>query len=238
MKVPAGLTLKEAAGVFITFPTSYAGLVLRADLKAGETCLVHAGAGGVGIVAVQIAKALGATVIATAGSAEKTEVARRYGADHTINYREDEDWVSTVKELTNGRGADVIYDPVGLAKQSTRCVACRSAVLCSAVLSAITCRHVTLTPPPCWSSCIAWNGRYLVVGFAAGSIPKVALNRVLLKNISLVGLHWGAYVGNEPEAIPAVWKGINDMIASGKVCGECLMPTAAVWMLHRMRLLL
>ena len=99
-------------------------------------------------MAVQIAKALGATVIATAGSAEKTEVARRYGADHTINYREDEDWVSTVKELTNGRGADVIYDPVGLAKQSTRCVACRSAVLCSAVLSAITCRHATLTPPP------------------------------------------------------------------------------------------
>jgi NADPH2:quinone reductase len=88
-------------------------LVLRANLKANEICLVHAAAGGVGIAAVQIAKALGATVIATAGSAEKLEVAKKYGADHCINYR-DKDWTNQVKKITNGHGADVVYDPVGL----------------------------------------------------------------------------------------------------------------------------
>lgn len=183
-KVPRGMTLKEAAGIFITFPTSWAALVLRAKLQPGETCLVHAGAGGVGIVAVQIAKAMGATVIATAGSAEKLEVVKKHGADYAINYRE-EDWIDRVKEITEGEGADVIYDPVGLTLESTKC--------------------------------IAWNGRYLVVGFAAGDIPKVAMNRVLLKNISLVGLHWGAYVANEPERIPEAWDAIRELVESGKV---------------------
>jgi NADPH2:quinone reductase len=107
------LTFEEAAGLYVTYPTSYAALVLRANLKANEICLVHAAAGGVGIAAVQIAKALGATVIATAGSAEKLEVAKKYGADHCINYR-DKDWTNQVKKITNGHGADVVYDPVGL----------------------------------------------------------------------------------------------------------------------------
>lgn len=114
--------------MFITYPTSYSALVLRAQLKAGEYCLVHAAAGGVGLCAVQIAKVLGAKVIATAGSAEKLEVAKRYGADYAINYR-DKDWTEQVKKLTNGKGADVVYDPVGLVEQSTKCTAWNGRIL-------------------------------------------------------------------------------------------------------------
>lgn len=111
--IPSNLSFEEAAGLYVTYPTSYAALVLRAKLQPGEICLVHAAAGGVGIAAVQIAKTLGATVIATAGSAEKLEIAKKYGADHCVNYR-DKDWTAQVKKITNGRGADVVYDPVGL----------------------------------------------------------------------------------------------------------------------------
>jgi NADPH2:quinone reductase len=114
--IPSNLSFEEAAGLYVTYPTSYAALVLRAKLQPGEVCLVHAAAGGVGIAAVQIAKTLGATVIATAGSAEKLEIAKRYGADHCINYR-DKDWTAQVKKVTNGRGADVVYDPVGLIEE-------------------------------------------------------------------------------------------------------------------------
>lgn len=114
--MPKNFTFEQAAGLFITYPTSYSALVLRANLKAGEYCLVHAAAGGVGIAAVQIAKALGAKVIATAGSAEKLEVAKKFGADFAINYR-DKDWTEQVKKVTNGHGDDVVYDPVGLVEQ-------------------------------------------------------------------------------------------------------------------------
>lgn len=108
LPVPKNFTFEQAAGLYITWPTSYAALVLRAQLKAGEYCLVHAAAGGVGIAAVQIAKALGAKVIATAGSQDKLDVAKRYGADYAINYR-DKDWTAQVKKITNGHGADVVY---------------------------------------------------------------------------------------------------------------------------------
>ena len=104
--------LRRGRGVPVVYPTSYAALVYRAALQAGETLLVHAAAGGVGVAAVQIGKALGARVIATAGGADKLEVARRAGADVAIDYRDD-DWVARVQEATGGRGADVIYDPVG-----------------------------------------------------------------------------------------------------------------------------
>ncbi|KAG2217135.1 hypothetical protein INT45_008850 [Circinella minor] len=184
LPMPKNFSFEEAAGLFITWPTSYAALVLRAQLKAGEYCLVHAAAGGVGIAAVQIAKALGAKVIATAGSTEKLEIAKKYGADYAINYR-DKDWVEQVKKVTNGHGADVIYDPVGLIEQSTKAV--------------------------------AWNGRILVVGFAKGTFEKLPTNRILLKNISIVGVHWGAYTKNEPERIPEVWKGLFDLFESGRV---------------------
>ncbi|EPE06217.1 alcohol dehydrogenase [Ophiostoma piceae UAMH 11346] len=181
--VPPGWSYVEAGGLFVTAPTSYAALVVRAGIKRGDTVLVHAAAGGVGLAAVQIAKAFGATVIATAGTDEKLAVAKAFGADHAVNYS-NPDWPAVVKKLTpGGRGADIVYDPVGMVDKSTKCT--------------------------------AWNGRILVVGFAAGSIEKLALNKVLLKNISIVGIHWGAYSINESDAIPLVWEGIRQLIERG-----------------------
>ncbi|KAI1736039.1 hypothetical protein F4680DRAFT_270754 [Xylaria scruposa] len=187
LPVPQGWSFTDAAGLFVTAPTSYGALVLRAGVKAGDWVLVHAAAGGVGLAAVQIAKAFGATVIATAGTARKLEVARAFGADHVVDYR-DASWPDQVRKLTpKGRGVDIVYDPVGLVDKSTKCV--------------------------------AWNGRILVVGFAAGSIEKVAMNKVLLKNISLVGIHWGAYSKFERQTIPVVWEGIGKLIEQGKFKG-------------------
>ncbi|KAF2215636.1 hypothetical protein CERZMDRAFT_89958 [Cercospora zeae-maydis SCOH1-5] len=183
--IPEGWSFYEAAGLFVTMPTSYAALVTRANIKKGDWVLVHAAAGGVGLAAVQIAKALGATVIATAGTEHKLEVAKRFGADYGVNYR-DESWPQKVLELTpKKRGVDIVYDPVGLIDKSQKC--------------------------------IAWNGRLLVIGFAGGPIEKMATNRILLKNISVVGLHWGAYAKNEPEKIQEVWDGLQKLFASKKV---------------------
>ncbi|CAK7239353.1 MAG: hypothetical protein STHCBS139747_000783 [Sporothrix thermara] len=182
--VPPGWSFAEAAGLFVTAPTSYAALVLRAGVKQGDHVLVHAAAGGVGLAAVQIAKAFGATVIATGGTDHKLSVAKAFGADHTVNYKTDTNWPNTVRKLTpGGRGVDIVYDPVGMVDRSTKCT--------------------------------AWNGRILVVGFAAGKIEAVAMNKVLLKNISLVGIHWGAYSLNEPTAIPRVWQGLRALIDRG-----------------------
>ncbi|RDI82858.1 hypothetical protein Vi05172_g7063 [Venturia inaequalis] len=187
--IPKGWGFFEAAGLFVTAPTSYAGLVQRAGIKTGDYVLIHAAAGGVGLAAVQIAKAFGATVIATAGSQHKLDVAKSFGADFGIDYR-DKDWPQKVKKLTpKGRGVDIVYDPVGLITESTKCT--------------------------------AWNGRLLVIGFAAGAIEKVATNRMLLKNISVVGLHWGAYSINEAETIEVVWNGLFDLMESGKFKGTC-----------------
>ncbi|KAI1164639.1 hypothetical protein F5B18DRAFT_241006 [Nemania serpens] len=187
LPVPRGWSFVDAAGLFVTAPTSYGALVLRAGVKVGDWVLVHAAGGGVGLAAVQVAKAFGATVIATAGTARKLEVARAFGADHVVDYR-DASWPDQVRKLTpKGRGVDIVYDPVGLVDKSTKCV--------------------------------AWNGRILVVGFAAGSIEKVAMNKVLLKNISLVGIHWGAYSKFERESIPVVWEGIGKLIEQGKFKG-------------------
>ncbi|KAJ0420446.1 hypothetical protein BJY00DRAFT_140259 [Aspergillus carlsbadensis] len=193
LPVPKGWSFEDAAGLFVTAPTSYGALVHRAQVKPGEWVLVHAAAGGVGLAAVQIAKAMGATVIATAGTERKREVARQFGADHVIDYR-DKAWPEAVKALCakhrsgNGKaGVDVVYDPVGMIDASLKCV--------------------------------AWNARLLVIGFAAGSIEKVALNRVLLKNVSIVGLHWGQYAKFETETVGTVWKGIFDLVAQGKFRG-------------------
>lgn len=187
--VPEGWSSFDAAGLFITAPTSYAGLVTRANIKKGDYVLVHAAAGGVGLAAVQIAKAFGAKVIATCGTQRKLDIARSYGADYAIDYRQ-KDWPEKVKEITpNKRGVDIVYDPVGLISQSTKCT--------------------------------AWNGRLLVIGFAAGDIEKVATNRMLLKNISVVGLHWGMYATNEPDVVETVWDGIFKLIAEGNFRGTC-----------------
>jgi len=183
-RVPDGWDFVSAAGLMVTAPTSYGGLVHRAGVKPGDWVLVHAAAGGVGLSAVQIAKAKGATVIATAGSKRKLEVAKEFGADHVIDYTAS-DWPDQVKKLTpRGKGVDIVYDPVGMVDKSLKCT--------------------------------AWNGRILVIGFAAGTIEKVAMNRVLLKNVSIVGLHWGMYAVEEPKTVETVWKGLEDMIAEGK----------------------
>ncbi|HTO09604.1 MAG TPA: NADPH:quinone oxidoreductase family protein [Myxococcota bacterium] len=184
--MPETMSFPEAAAFPVVYPTSHAALTLRAHLKPGETLLVHAAAGGVGVAAVQIGKALGARVIATAGGAEKLEVARRAGADVAIDYSRG-DWVEAVKQATGGRGADVIYDPVGgeIFDGSMKC--------------------------------IAWNGRLLVIGFAGGVIPEVKANRILLKNISVVGLHWGAYAQNEPARVPEVFAELAKLYEQGKV---------------------
>ncbi|KAJ1651764.1 hypothetical protein IWQ61_007753 [Dispira simplex] len=172
--IPRRLSFEEACGLSITYPTSYTGLVVRADIQAEDYVLIHAAAGGVGLAAVQIAKLLGANVIATVGSKAKADVVRNQGADHVINYRTNEDWPDQVRKLTpKQRGVDIVFDPVGLINASLKC--------------------------------IAWNGRLVVVGFTSGKIEKVATNRILLKNTSVVGLHWGPYEKFEPTQVPKVW---------------------------------
>jgi len=185
-RMPEGMTFEEGAALPIVYPTSYAALVLRARLERGETLLVHAAAGGVGIAAVQIGKALGARVIATAGGEDKLRVAREAGADVCIDYRDD-GWVEQVKSATQGRGADVIYDSVGgdVLDQSLKC--------------------------------IAWSGRLLVIGFAGGRIPEIKANRILLKNIAVVGLHWGAYLTHEPARVPEVFDALFRMYERGAI---------------------
>ena len=191
-KIPNGWSFDDAAGLYVTGPTAYAGIVTRARTKAGEWVLVHAGAGGVGLAAVQVAKAVGATVIATVGSQRKAEVARSYGADWVVDYRE-KGWEFKVKQICErerkedgkgNSGIDVVFDPVGLIELSLRCV--------------------------------SWDGRLIVVGFAGGQIEKVAMNRVLLKNVSVIGLQWGMYPMMEPETEKEVWKGLFSLIAEKK----------------------
>lgn len=194
LPIPQGWSFADAAGLYVTAPTSYGGLVTRANIKAGDWVLVHAGAGGVGLSAVQIAKAFGAIVVATASTDRKRQVCMDYGADYVVDYRQ-KDWPTKVIELCknnrpegNGQqGVDIVYDPVGMIEPSLKCV--------------------------------AWNARLLVIGFAGGNIEKVALNRVLLKNVSIVGLHWGMYAQRETETVPIVWQGIFDLVARGKFKG-------------------
>lgn len=188
--------------MFVTAPTSYGGLVTRAGVKAGDWVLVHAAAGGVGLAAVQIAKAMGATVIATAGTERKREVARAFGADYVVDYG-DKAWPEIVKQLCkenrSGNGAagvDIVYDPVGMIEASLKCV--------------------------------AWNARLLVIGFAAGKIEKVALNRVLLKNVSIVGLHWGQYAKFETGTVGDVWGGIFELVRQGKFKGTAFKDESFV----------
>lgn len=168
--LPDALSFEEGAAFGLVYQTAWAALVHRARLRAGETLLVHGAAGGVGLAAVQLGKALGARVIAAAGSPEKLEVARAWGADALVNYRAG-DWVERVKGLTGGAGADVIYDPVGgdVFDGSTKC--------------------------------IAFEGRLLPIGFTGGRIADVATNRILLKNISIVGVYWGLYQERDPALV-------------------------------------
>jgi NADPH2:quinone reductase len=168
--VPAAMTDAQAAGFHVTYQTSYLGLTLRAGLKAGETLLVHGAAGGVGTAAVQLGKALGARVLATATGPAKCAVALACGAEAAIDLAS-QDFVAEVKRLTGGRGVDVVYDPVGgdLFDRSQKVM--------------------------------AREARLLVIGFTSGTIPTVAVNRLLLKNLSVVGFQWGTYKFEAPEVV-------------------------------------
>ncbi len=186
MPLPPGFPLVDAAAFIMTYATSHHALVDRARLQAGETVLILGAAGGVGTAAIQIAKAAGARVIAAASSDEKCALCQSLGADATLNYGS-QNLREGLKQLTDGKGPDVIYDPVGgdLAEPALRS--------------------------------IAWRGRYLVVGFAAGPIPSLPLNLVLLKGASLVGVFWGEFAKREPKANTAMMQQLAQWYLQGKI---------------------
>jgi NADPH2:quinone reductase len=186
LPAPEGLDDAEAAPFYMTYQTGWFGLHRRAQLAAGETLLVHAAAGGVGSGAVQLGKAAGARVIGVAGGPQKAALVRDLGADVAID-RHAEDFVAVVKEVTEGRGADVVYDPVGgeAFRRSTKC--------------------------------IAFEGRILIVGFASGEIPSAALNHALVKNYSIVGLHWGLYAQRDPGSVRDVHAELSRLVAAGAI---------------------
>jgi NADPH2:quinone reductase len=183
---PQSLDDAQAAAFSIGYQTGWIGLHHRAHLQPGETLLVHAAAGGVGSAAVQLGKAAGARVIGVVGGPEKAEVARTLGADVVVD-RHTADFVDVVKDVTGGRGADVIYDPVGgdTYQRSTKC--------------------------------IAFEGRILVVGFAGGQIQSAALNHALVKNYSIVGLHWGLYTTKDPALVRQCHEELSKLVADGLV---------------------
>jgi len=186
MPLPDDLSFEQGAGFSVTYGTSYHALKQSANLQPGETVLVLGAAGGVGITAVEIAKAMGARVIAAASSNEKLAFAKSAGADMTVNYSE-APLKETVKELTDGKGADVVYDPVGgeLADQAFRAT--------------------------------AWHGRYLVIGFACGDIPKFAANIALLKEASIIGVWWGTWASKNPKLQMQNVMEMAQLIAAGKL---------------------
>jgi NADPH2:quinone reductase len=186
LPLPPDFALEEAAALIMTYATSHHALLDRGQLKAGETVLVLGAAGGVGTAAIQIAKAAGARVIAAASSDDKCALCRRIGADATLNYSR-ENLREALRALTEGKGPDVIYDPVGgeLAEPALRA--------------------------------IAWRGRYLVVGFAAGPIPALPLNLPLLKGASIVGVFWGEFARREPQANAALLRELLAWHAQGKI---------------------
>jgi NADPH2:quinone reductase len=186
MPLPEGFPAVDAAAFIMTYATSHHALVDRAALKAGETVLVLGAAGGVGTAAIQIAKAMGAKVIAAASTDEKCALCKSLGADATINYST-ENLREALKTLTEGKGPDVIYDPVGgeFAEPAFRS--------------------------------IAWRGRYLVVGFAGGPIPSLPLNLPLLKGASLVGVFWGEFAKREPQANAAMMGELAQWYGQGKI---------------------
>ncbi|MFF8981833.1 NADPH:quinone oxidoreductase family protein [Streptomyces globisporus] len=186
LPAPDALDDAEAAALHIGYQTGWFGLHRRARLQPGETLLVHAAAGGVGSAAVQLGKAAGARVIGVVGGPDKAAVARELGCDLVID-RRSEDLVAAVKEATGGRGADVVYDPVGgdAYAKSTKCV--------------------------------AFEGRILVIGFASGVIPTPALNHALVKNYSVVGLHWGLYNTKDPGAVRACHEELTKLAEQGIV---------------------
>ena len=184
--IPDALDFDRAAGLVVTYGTTLHALKDRAHIRERETLAVLGASGGVGLAAVELGKAMGARVIACASSDDKLAFAKKHGADDTINYATD-DLKEALRRVTGGKGADVIYDPVGgaYAEQALRS--------------------------------IAWQGRFLVVGFAAGEIPKIPLNLALLKGCDIVGVFWGSFVERDPAGHRANTRQILDWVVSGKL---------------------
>lgn len=185
-QIPDDMPFEDAAALHIVYQTAYFALHRRAGLAEGETVLVHAGAGGVGSAAIQLARAAGARVFATAGGEEKVEVCRDLGAELVIDYKQ-ENFIEVVKEATEGRGADVVFDPVGgdVFDGSRRCV--------------------------------AFEGRIVVIGFAGGRIPEAPAAHLLVKNYSILGLHWGLYGKTMPHLVRETHEELMDLYKAGEI---------------------
>ena len=183
--IPESMSFAAASALHVVYQTGHLALHRRAHLQAGETLLVHAGAGGVGSAAIQLGLAAGRAVIATAGGPEKVEVCRMLGAHLALDYRE-HDFVDAVKEFTDGRGADVVYDPVGgdTYDRSTKC--------------------------------IAFEGRILIIGFTGGRFAEARTNHVLIKNYAVVGVHWGLYNVMNPALVRATHDELVRLFEAGQ----------------------
>lgn len=186
LPIPEEMPFTDAAGFPLVYGTVIYALKQRARLQKGETLLVNGAAGGVGLAAVQLGKIMGARVIAAASTDEKLAICKQHGADELINYSEDTPFKEQVKALTDGQGADVIFDPVG-GDIFDQCL-----------------------------SCINWNGRLLVIGFASGTIPSAAANRILLKNCAVMGVFWGRFTALEPEANLANFRQLLKWYSAGE----------------------
>jgi NADPH2:quinone reductase len=184
--IPASISFEEAAGLIVTYGTTYHALHDRARLRSGETVAVLGASGGVGQAAIELGKAMGARVIACASSDDKLAVCRSLGADAVVNYSQGS-LRDILKELTAGRGVEVVYDPVG-------------GTLSEAALRAT-----------------AWEGRFLVIGFASGTIPKIPLNLVLLKGCQIVGVFWGDHVAREPDKHRANMAKLAELCGAGRI---------------------
>ncbi|MDH5519508.1 MAG: NADPH:quinone oxidoreductase family protein [Acidimicrobiia bacterium] len=186
LPIPDQMSSEQAAAMLVNYGTGVFALRNRARLQAGESVLVTAAAGGVGSAAIQLAKAIGATVYGLAGGEEKVEVVRSLGADEAFDYR-NVDIVDTVRDVTGGAGVDVVYEAVG-----------------GDVFDQV--RRV-----------VAWDGRLLVIGFTSGRIPEAPANHILLKNYSIVGVHWGAHLARRAEALREDWDSVVELFGTGKV---------------------
>ncbi len=186
LPIPESMSDEKAAAFSMVYGTSYYALKQRANIQPGETLLVLGASGGVGLATVELGKAMGAHVIAAASTAEKLAVAKEAGADELINYTE-EPLKDAVKRLTNSKGVDVIYDPVGgeFTEQALRAM--------------------------------AWNGRHLIIGFAAGDIPKIPANLTLLKGCSVVGVFWGSFTQREPQTSAQNMMELLKLFSEGKI---------------------
>jgi NADPH2:quinone reductase len=187
LPLSAGIPATKAAAMISNYTTTYYALHDRAHIQPGEILLVHAGAGGVGSSAIQLGVAAGARVFATAGGPEKVRICEELGAELAIDYQTETHLVDRIRDASGGEGVDVVYDPVGGDIFDQS------------------------------RRTVAWNGRYLVIGFTSGRIPEAPMNHVLLKNYSIVGVHWGAAAARDPSAMPRTFQTLVELYDDGKI---------------------